>query len=62
MLILPPSGSVQIQLFQHSLHNSTSSNKLKTFVILTKEKTTVWVKQNGNFFQQNDSVIKIEQN
>jgi hypothetical protein len=35
---------------------------LQTFVILPKEKTTVWVKQNGNFFQQNGSVIKIEQN
>jgi hypothetical protein len=35
---------------------------LQTFVILSKEKTTVWVKQNVNFFQQNGSVIKIEQN
>jgi hypothetical protein len=35
---------------------------LQTFVVLPKEKTTVWVKQNGNFFQQNGSVIKIEQN
>jgi hypothetical protein len=35
---------------------------LQTFVILPKEKTTVWVEQNGNFFQQNGSVIKIEQN
>ena len=35
---------------------------LQTFVISPKEKTTVWVKQNVNFFQQNGSVIKIEQN
>jgi hypothetical protein len=35
---------------------------LQTFVILPKEKITVWVKQNVNFFQQNGSVIKIEQN
>jgi hypothetical protein len=35
---------------------------LQTFVILPKEKNTVWVKQNVNFFQQNGSVIKIEQN
>jgi hypothetical protein len=35
---------------------------LQTFFILPKEKTTVWVKQNVNIFQQNDSVIKIEQN
>jgi hypothetical protein len=33
---------------------------LQTFVILPKEKTTVWVEQNGNFFQQNGSVIKID--
>jgi hypothetical protein len=35
---------------------------LQTFVILPKEKTTVWVKQNVNFLQQNGSVINIEQN
>jgi hypothetical protein len=35
---------------------------LQTFVILPKEKTAVWVKQNVNFFQQNGAVIKIEQN
>jgi hypothetical protein len=35
---------------------------LQTFVISPKEKTTVWVKQNVNFFQQNGSVVKIEQN
>jgi hypothetical protein len=35
---------------------------LQKFVILPKEKTTVWVKQNVNFFQQNGSVIKLEQN
>jgi hypothetical protein len=35
---------------------------LQTFLISPKEKTTVWVKQNVNFFQQNGSVIKIEQN
>jgi hypothetical protein len=35
---------------------------LQTFVILTKERTTVWVKQNVNFCQQNGSVIKMEQN
>jgi hypothetical protein len=35
---------------------------LQTFLILPKEKTTVWVKQNVDFFQQNGSVIKIEQN
>jgi hypothetical protein len=35
---------------------------LQTFVILPKEKTTVWVKQTVNFIQQNGSVIKIEQN
>jgi hypothetical protein len=42
-------------ILQHSL-------TLQTFVISPKEKTTVWVKQNVNFFQQNGSVIKIEQN
>ena len=36
--------------------------QLHRFMILPKEKTTIWVKQNGNFFQQNYSVIKIEQN
>ena len=36
--------------------------KLQTFMILPKEKTKVWVKQNGNCFQQNSSVTKIEQN
>ena len=35
---------------------------LQTFMILPKEKTTVWVKKNGHFFQQNYSVIKIQQN
>jgi hypothetical protein len=35
---------------------------LQTFIILPKEKTTVAVKQNVNFFQQNGSVIKIEPN
>jgi hypothetical protein len=35
---------------------------LQTFVILPKEKTTVWVRQNAKFFQQNGSLIKIEQN
>jgi hypothetical protein len=40
---------------------SLSSLPLQTFVILPKEKTTVWFKQNVNFFQQNGSVIKIEQ-
>jgi hypothetical protein len=35
---------------------------LQEFVIVTKEKTTVWVKQNVSFVQQNGSVIKIEQN
>jgi hypothetical protein len=35
---------------------------LQTFVISPKEKNTVWVKQNVNFFQQNGSAIKIEQN
>jgi hypothetical protein len=34
----------------------------KHFLILPKEKTTVWVNQNVNFFQQNGLVIKIEQN
>jgi hypothetical protein len=29
-------------------------------MILPKEKTTVWVKQNVNFFQQYGSVIKNE--
>jgi hypothetical protein len=37
-------------------------NTLQPFVISPKEKTTVWVKQNVNFFQQNGSVIKIGQN
>jgi hypothetical protein len=37
------------------------ADTLQTFVILRKEKTTVWVKQNVNFLQQNGSVIKIEQ-
>jgi hypothetical protein len=37
-------------------------HSIQTFIILPKEKTTVWVKQNVNFFQQNGSVIKIEQN
>jgi hypothetical protein len=46
-----------------SLVSSPSSLlALQTFVISPKEKTTVWVKQNVNFFQQNGSVIKIEQN
>jgi hypothetical protein len=40
----------------------TGHESLQTFVILPKEETTVWVKQNVNFFQQNGSVIKIEQN
>jgi hypothetical protein len=35
---------------------------LQKFVILPKEKTAVWVNQNVNFFQQNGSVIEIEQN
>ena len=43
-------------------HISKHGVALQTFMILPKEKTTVWVKQNGNFFQQNYSVIKIEQN
>jgi hypothetical protein len=42
--------------------NHDSYDPLQTFVISPKEKTTVWVKQNVNFFQQNGSVIKIEQN
>jgi hypothetical protein len=40
----------------------TTHHTLQTFLISPKEKTTVWVKQNVNFFQQNGSVIKIEQN
>jgi hypothetical protein len=39
-----------------------NSDALQKFVILPKEKTTVWVRQNVKFFQQNGSVIKIEQN
>jgi hypothetical protein len=35
---------------------------LQTFVISPKEKNNVWVKQNVYFFQQNGSVIKMEQN
>ena len=35
---------------------------LQTFVILPKQKTTVWVRQNVKFFPQNGSVMKIEQN
>jgi hypothetical protein len=45
-----------------SLNWSAIHLALQTFVILPKEKTVVWVKQNVNFFQQNGSVIKIEQN
>jgi hypothetical protein len=40
----------------------TRGYTLQKILILPKEKTTVWVKQNVKFFQQNGSVIKIEQN
>jgi hypothetical protein len=38
------------------------SYSLQTFVILPKQKTTVWVRQTVKFIQQNGSVMKIEQN
>jgi hypothetical protein len=41
-------------------HNHTTN--ICNFTHFTQRKTTVWVKQNVNFFQQNGSVIKIEQN
>jgi hypothetical protein len=48
--------------FACSENQHSSYLTLQKFVISPKEKTTVWVKQNVNFFQQNGSVIKIEQN
>jgi hypothetical protein len=44
-------------------HPSETSGAVTTKICnFTQRKTTVWVKQNVHFFQQNGSVIKIEQN
>jgi hypothetical protein len=54
---------LDVKKHMESLQELFQQHTLQTFVILPKEKTIVWVKQNVNLFQQNGSVIiKIEQN